>query len=95
MTKANLGLGVLALPSVFSVLGLVPGILIILVVQTLIACKFVVAWRWSGVALEVTACITATRPRSSSGPIAPLSTHPGSHSNTVRNTRSHVQTAAW
>jgi amino acid permease len=37
MTKANLGLGVLALPSVFGVLGLVPGIIIILVIQSMIA----------------------------------------------------------
>jgi amino acid permease len=39
MTKANLGLGVLALPSVFGVLGLVPGIIIILVIQSMIACE--------------------------------------------------------
>jgi amino acid permease len=39
MTKANLGLGVLALPSIFGVLGLVPGIILIIVVQTLIACE--------------------------------------------------------
>ncbi|GMK59638.1 hypothetical protein CspeluHIS016_0802440 [Cutaneotrichosporon spelunceum] len=37
MTKANLGLGVLALPSVFGVLGLVPGILIIILIQSMIA----------------------------------------------------------
>ncbi|KAL1408875.1 hypothetical protein Q8F55_005689 [Vanrija albida] len=37
MTKANLGLGVLALPSVFGVLGLVPGILLIVLIQTIIA----------------------------------------------------------
>ncbi|BEJ10830.1 hypothetical protein CspHIS471_0102520 [Cutaneotrichosporon sp. HIS471] len=37
MTKANLGLGVLALPSVFGVLGLVPGILIIFLIQSMIA----------------------------------------------------------
>ncbi|TXT05311.1 uncharacterized protein COLE_06631 [Cutaneotrichosporon oleaginosum] len=37
MTKANLGLGVLALPSVFGVLGLVPGIIIILIIQSMIA----------------------------------------------------------
>lgn len=40
MTKANLGLGVLALPQVFSVLGLVPGILVILVIQSIIACEY-------------------------------------------------------
>lgn len=39
MTKANLGLGVLALPSVFGVLGLVPGILLIILIQTIIACE--------------------------------------------------------
>lgn len=37
MTKANLGLGVLALPSVFAILGLVPGILIIIAIQSIIA----------------------------------------------------------
>ncbi|TXT10653.1 hypothetical protein VHUM_02158 [Vanrija humicola] len=37
MTKANLGLGVLALPSVFGVLGLVPGILLIVLIQSIIA----------------------------------------------------------
>lgn len=51
MTKANLGLGVLALPSVFGVLGLVPGILIILVIQSIIACEsangLAVRWRRS------------------------------------------------
>lgn len=59
MTKANLGLGVLALPSVFSVLGLVPGIIIILVVQSLIACKFafwlahpLLGWRGGGGEME-------------------------------------------
>lgn len=39
MTKANLGLGVLALPSVFGVLGIVPGVICIVVVQSIIACK--------------------------------------------------------
>lgn len=38
MTKANLGLGVLALPSVFASLGMVPGIILIIVIQTIIAC---------------------------------------------------------
>lgn len=40
MTKGNLGLGVLALPSVFSVLGIVPGIILILVIQTIIICEY-------------------------------------------------------
>lgn len=39
MTKANLGLGVLALPSVFATLGMVPGILCIIAIQTIIACE--------------------------------------------------------
>ncbi|KAF6760207.1 transmembrane amino acid transporter protein-domain-containing protein [Ephemerocybe angulata] len=37
MTKSNLGLGVLAIPTVFSVLGIVPGIICIVVVQSIIA----------------------------------------------------------
>lgn len=37
MTKANLGLGVLALPQIFAVLGLVPGIIIIIVLQSIFA----------------------------------------------------------
>lgn len=40
MTKANLGLGVLALPSVFATLGMVPGILCIIAIQTIIACEY-------------------------------------------------------
>lgn len=40
MTKANLGLGVLALPSVFAALGMVPGIICIIVVQSIIACEW-------------------------------------------------------
>lgn len=39
MTKANLGLGVLALPSVYARLGMVPGIICIIVIQTIIACE--------------------------------------------------------
>lgn len=39
MTKANLGLGVLALPSIFGAVGLVPGIILIIVIQTIIACE--------------------------------------------------------
>ncbi|KAH6916520.1 transmembrane amino acid transporter protein-domain-containing protein [Coprinopsis sp. MPI-PUGE-AT-0042] len=43
MTKGNLGLGVLALPSVFSVLGMVPGIILILVIQAIIVhCSVVI-----------------------------------------------------
>lgn len=45
MTKANLGLGVLALPSVFGVLGIVPGIIMIIVIQTIIACAYLISSR--------------------------------------------------
>lgn len=36
ITKANLGLGVLSIPFVFMTLGIVPGVIVILVVQTMI-----------------------------------------------------------
>jgi len=39
MTKANLGLGVLAIPSVFNSLGIVPGILIILGIELMLCCE--------------------------------------------------------
>ncbi|KAF5334265.1 hypothetical protein D9611_014576 [Ephemerocybe angulata] len=43
MTKSNLGLGVLALPTVFSTLGIVPGIICIVVVQSIIAyCSIII-----------------------------------------------------
>lgn len=38
ITKANIGLGVLSIPFVFQVLGIVPGIIVILVLHTMFAC---------------------------------------------------------
>jgi amino acid permease len=39
MTKANLGLGVLAIPSVFDTFGIVPGILTILGIEIMLGCE--------------------------------------------------------
>lgn len=42
MTKANVGLGVLSIPDVLKTLGMVPGIILIIVIQGLVTC----AYRW-------------------------------------------------
>lgn len=39
MTKANVGLGVLSIPEVFKQVGLVPGLILILVIQGIATCK--------------------------------------------------------
>lgn len=39
MTKANFGLGVLAIPTVFAIMGIVPGILLIVGIEIMLACK--------------------------------------------------------
>lgn len=40
MTKANVGLGVLSIPEVFRQVGLVPGVILILVIQGIATCEF-------------------------------------------------------
>lgn len=39
MTKANIGLGVLSIPFVFMELGMVPGVIILLVINLIIMCE--------------------------------------------------------
>lgn len=39
MTKANFGLGVLAIPTVFAIMGIVPGILLIVGIEIMLACE--------------------------------------------------------
>lgn len=39
MTKSNFGLGVLAIPTVFAIMGIVPGILLIVGIEIMLACK--------------------------------------------------------
>lgn len=40
MTKANIGLGVLQIPSVFQSLGMVPGIILLVLMAILIICAY-------------------------------------------------------
>lgn len=39
MTKANIGLGVLSIPFIFQIFGIVPGIILLIVVQVLVMCE--------------------------------------------------------
>jgi amino acid permease len=40
MTKSNLGLGLLGIPGVFDVVGIVPGIILIVVMASIIGCEW-------------------------------------------------------
>lgn len=40
MIKANVGLGVLSLPVVMHTLGLVPGIIVVITIQTIVTCTY-------------------------------------------------------
>lgn len=40
MTKANIGLGVLSIPFVFMEVGMVPGVILLLVINLIIMCEF-------------------------------------------------------
>jgi amino acid permease len=39
MTKANIGLGVLSIPFVFMEVGMVPGVILLLVINLIIMCE--------------------------------------------------------
>lgn len=40
MTKANIGLGVLSIPFVFMLVGVVPGVILLFVLNLIVMCKF-------------------------------------------------------
>lgn len=39
MTKTNIGLGILSVPFVFMAIGLVPGIMVIIIIQIMMTCE--------------------------------------------------------
>lgn len=70
MTKANIGLGVLSIPFVFMEVGMVPGVILLLVINLIIMCESKFERFESGGWLsgcDQVACLVTNRPLSGGG----------------------------